>query len=116
MTLQHLALESDWQDAQVTGSYPVSTLGRQVVEVGYLHCSGSAEQLAAVLERFYEDVTESLLVLTLDEEALADHGLVVRYEPPVPGAPVEEGTELFPHVYGGDLPVACVGDVSPLRR
>ncbi|WP_435201052.1 DUF952 domain-containing protein [Janibacter sp. GS2] len=116
MSLQHIALESDWQDAQITGSYPVSTRDHQIVEVGFMHCSGSAEQLAAVLERFYADVTEPLLVLTLDEQALADHGLVVRHEPPVPGAPVEEGTELFPHVYGGELPVACVGDVFPLRR
>lgn len=116
MALQHIALESDWQDAQVTGSYPVSTRGQQIIEVGFMHCSGSVEQLAGVLERFYSDVTEPLLVLTLDEQALADHGLVVRHEPSVPGAPVEEGTELFPHVYGGDLPVACVGDASHLRR
>lgn len=116
MTLQHIALESDWHAAQESGTYPVSTRGARIADVGFMHCSGSAEQLAGVLERFYSDATEPLLVLTLDEQALADHGLSVRYEPPVPDAPVAAGTELFPHVYGGDLPVACVGDVSPLRR
>jgi len=81
-----------------------------------MHCSGSPAQLEGVLGRFYADVTEPLLVLTLDESALTGHGLVVRWEPPVPGAPVEAGAELFPHVYGGDLPIACAGDVAPLHR
>ena len=107
MTLQHIALESDWQAAQASGSYPVSTLGLTIAEVGFMHCSGSPEQLAGVLERFYADVTERLLVLTLDEQALAAHGLDVRWEPPAPGA-----VELFPHVYGGDVPVDCVSRVD----
>lgn len=116
MTLQHIALESDWQSAQTTGAYPVSTLGRTIAEEGFMHCSGSPEQLDGVLRRFYSDVTERLLVLTLDEQALAGHGLTVRHEPPVPGTPVDPGVELFPHVYGGELPVACVSQVDPLER
>lgn len=109
MTLEHIAFESDWREALATRAYPVSTRGQRIAEVGFMHCS-SPEQTAGVLERFYSDVTDQLLVLTLDEEALAEHGLEVRHEPPGPGS-----TELFPHVYGGDLPVACVADVSPLR-
>ncbi len=116
MTLQHIALESDWQAAQATGSYPVSTLGRSIAEVGFMHCSGSAAQLEGVVGRFYSDVTEPLLVLTLDEDALAAHGLEVRHEPPVPGMPVDADTELFPHVYGGGVPVACVVRAEPLER
>lgn len=111
MTLQHIALESDWQAAQESGTYPVSTLRRSIAEEGFMHCSGSAEQLEGVLRRFYGGVTEPLLVLTLDEECLADRGLDVRYEPAVLG-----GDELFPHVYGGDLPVGCVSRVEPLER
>ncbi len=110
MTLQHVAFESDWQAAQATGTYPVSTRGRIVAEEGFIHCSGSAEQLEGVLGRFYADVTEPLLLLTIDEGSLERHGLDVRYEPAVLG-----GDELFPHVYGGELPVACVSEVSPLR-
>lgn len=110
MTLQHIALESDWQVAQATGSYPVSTIGRTIAQEGFMHCSGSPEQLEGVLVRFYADVTEPLLLLTIDEASLAGHGLDVRYEPAVVG-----GDELFPHVYGGDLPVGCVSRVDPLR-
>lgn len=116
MTLQHIALESDWQAAQATGSYPVSTLGQSIAEVGFMHCSGSAAQLEGVVGRFYSDVTEPLIVLTLDEAALVEHGLEVRHEPPVPGMPVDADTELFPHVYGGDVPVACVVRAEPLER
>jgi len=115
MSLQHIALESDWQAAQGPGTYPISTRGQRISDVGFMHCSGSAEQLDGVLRRFYSDVTEPLLVLTLDEQALTEHGLVVRFEPPVPGTPVTEGAELFPHVYGGSLPVGCVSRVDPLR-
>ena len=109
MTLQHIALESDWQAAQATGAYPVSTLGATIAEVGFMHCS-TPEQTEGVLGRFYSGVTEPLLLLTLDEDALAEHGIEVRWEPPAPGA------ELFPHVYGGDLPVECVQTVEPLER
>ncbi|WEV77175.1 DUF952 domain-containing protein [Janibacter cremeus] len=109
MTLQHIALESDWQAAQAEGSYPISTRGQRIADVGFMHCS-TPEQTAGVRERFYSDVTEPLLLLTLDESALAAHGLEVRREPPAPGV-----AELFPHVYGGDLPVACVAAVSVLR-
>ncbi|WP_068265313.1 DUF952 domain-containing protein [Janibacter limosus] len=111
MTLQHIALESDWQAAQAAGTYPISTRGRLIAEEGFMHCSGSEQQRDAVAGRFYADVTEPLLVLTLDEQALATHGLDVRYEPAVVG-----GDELFPHVYGGDLPVGCVSQVDPLER
>lgn len=116
MTLQHIALESDWQAARARGSYPVSTLGQLIDDVGFMHCSGSAEQLEGVLRRFYADVTEPLLLLTLDEASLAEYGLLVRLEPPVPGASVTAQTELFPHLYGGDLPLGCVRRVDPLVR
>lgn len=116
MTLHHIALESDWQAAQGIGAYQVSTRGQVIADVGFMHCSGSAAQLEGVLGRFYSDVTEPLLVLTIDEAALAGRGLEVRHEPPVPDGPVGPGTELFPHVYGGNLPVACVSRVEPLER
>lgn len=107
MTLQHIALASDWRAAQESGNYPVSTQGRLIADVGFMHCS-TPGQTASVLERFYSDVTEPLLLLTLDETALPAHGLEVRWEPPTPGV-----AELFPHVYGGELPVDCVSQVDP---
>lgn len=107
MSLQHLALQSDWDAARESGTYTVSTRGRTIAEVGFMHCS-MPEQTGGVLERYYSDITEPLLLLTLDEAALADHGLEVRFEPPAPGV-----SELFPHVYGGDLPIGCVARVEP---
>lgn len=108
MTLQHIATESDWHAAQDAGTYPVSTRGQLIADVGFMHCS-TPEQTAGVLQRFYADVVEPLLLLTLDEAALADHGLEIRWEPPAPGV-IEE----FPHIYGGNLPVACVAGVERL--
>lgn len=116
MTLQHIAFARDWEQAQERGSYPWSTRGQRIADVGFMHCSGSADQLAGVLARFYADVTEPLLVLTLDRDALAQRGFEVRLEPPVPGRSVEEAGELFPHVHGGDLPVECVVRADPLTR
>jgi uncharacterized protein (DUF952 family) len=43
-------------------------------------------------------------------DRLGAHGLSVRRERPVPGA------DLFPHVYGGDLPVGVVVSVERLVR
>lgn len=111
MTLQHIAFASDWEAAQESGTYPVSTRGMSIADVGFMHCSGSDEQRDGVLGRFYSDVTEPLLLLTLDEEVLAEHGLDVRYEPADLG-----GDELFPHVYGADLPIQCVTRAEPLQR
>jgi hypothetical protein len=58
-------------------------------------------------------VTEPLVLLTLDEPALAAAGLRVVREP---GDPSDSDSERFPHVYGGPLPVAAVSRVEPLVR
>lgn len=108
MTLLHLALARDWDAACRRGSYGMSTLGRTIEQEGFLHACEDAQQLAGVAERFYGDVVEPLVVLHIDEGALAGHGLTVRREPPADGVP-----ELFPHVYGGDLPVDVVREAHP---
>jgi len=98
----HLAFEADWEAAQVTGEYRVSTRGRTLEEEGFIHLA-SASQLAGVARRFYANVAEPLVVLSVDLLELADE---VRLEVP-PGA-----SEAFPHLYG-PLPVAAVADVRP---
>lgn len=109
--IYHLALERDWQQAQTRGSYPVSTLGVRIADEGFLHACEDDAQVAGVAERFYAEVTEPLVLLHLDEGRLAGLGRTVRREPPADGVP-----ELFPHVYGGDLPVAAVAAVTPFVR
>ena len=88
--IYHLALVSDWEQAQVLGEYAVSTLGRTLAEEGFIHAS-RADQWAGVRARFYADVSEPLVLLEIDPSLLrAD----VREEH-VPGT-----DETFPHVYG----------------
>lgn len=113
MVIQHIAFMQDWQRAQQTGTYDRSTRGAPITEVGFLHASEGPEQVGAVLARFYADVSEPLVLLTLDESALAAAGLHVVREP---GDPADPDSERFPHVYGGSLPVVAVSRVEPLVR
>jgi uncharacterized protein (DUF952 family) len=86
----HLALASDWEEAQAPGVYAVSTLGRTLDEEGFIHAS-RADQWAGVRERFYTEVSEPLVLLTIDRSRLLAE---VRDEV-VPGL-----DETFPHIYG----------------
>ena len=103
-TIFHLALTSDWAQAQETGEYTISTRGRTLAEEGFIHAS-RGDQWPGVRERFYADVTEPLLLLQIDTDKL---GVPLVEEPAVPG-----GTETFPHIYG-PLPVAAVVKAIPL--
>jgi glutathione S-transferase len=49
----HIARASDWEDAQATGEYRVSTLGRTLEEEGFIHCSSDGVQGATVLHNYY---------------------------------------------------------------
>lgn len=113
MTIWHLALESDWRGAQHTGSYGVSTRGASIDEVGFLHGSADRTQADDVARRFYADVTEPLVLLEIDDAALPAYGLSVRREPADPSLPGPAETTLFPHVYGGPLPVGAVVAATP---
>jgi glutathione S-transferase len=105
--LFHVALATDWEAAQASGDYRVSTLGRSLEEEGFLHASYS-HQWRGVLAAYYADVEDPLVLLEVDPDRL-DVPVVV--EPP-PGA--RPDPEEFPHVYG-PLPVAAVVAVTPLR-
>ena len=93
--LFHLALAQDWQDAQASGSYRISTRGMTLEQVGFIHCSWR-EQVAATYQRFYADAGDVLL-LEINPEAL---------NAPLRADAIPSG-ELFPHLYG-PLPVGAV--------
>ena len=97
----HLTERPLWEAARETGTYEMSTRGRTLEEVGFIH--GSARhQLPRVAEMLYGAGTPAageLVVLVIDSERLT---VPVRHEPPVPGA-----DETFPHIYG-PLPVDAV--------
>ena len=99
----HIALESDWVAAEGSGRYAVSTLGRSLADEGFIHASHD-HQVDGVLTRYYSEVTEPLVVLTIDPGLL---GCEVREEAP-PGS-----DEAFPHIYG-PVPVGAVVEVRPL--
>ena len=100
----HVATATDWEAALASGSYTTSTRGRTLAEEGFLHAS-RADQWRSVLERYYADVGEPLVLLVIDTE---------RLEVPVVEEGVPGGDDTFPHVYGALDPAAVVR-VVPLQ-
>ncbi|MEV7191980.1 DUF952 domain-containing protein [Streptomyces sp. NPDC093510] len=102
--LLHITERALWDAARKTGTYEMSTRGKTLSEVGFIHCS-LPEQLRGVAEFLYGgyEGPDELVVLAVDSERLA---VPVRFEAPKPG-----GVE-FPHIYG-PLPVDAVAEVSP---
>lgn len=97
----HLALASDWDAGQAAGEYRVSTLGRTLEQEGFIHACSDPAQLRQVARRFFRDVTDPLVLLTVDPA-----GLDVRLEIPA------DSTEPFPHIHG-PLPITSVVSAVP---
>jgi uncharacterized protein (DUF952 family) len=100
----HLTERALWDEARAVGSYEMSTRGRTLGDVGFIHCS-LRHQLPGVAALLYgaEPDRTDLVVLVIEVARL---DVPVRYEPPVPGG------EEFPHVYG-PLRVDAVVGVEP---
>lgn len=100
----HLALRRDWDAARASGSYPWSTRGLTLDDVGYVHCSFE-HQWRGVRDRFYADLSDDeLILLVVDETRLSSPVVVERLD----GAPDD-----FPHVYG-PLEIGAVIDTRPV--
>ena len=102
MRIFHLALASDWQEAQRSGAYTTSTLGRSLAEEGFIHAS-RADQWQAVQARFYAGVTDPLVLLVIDTD---------RLDAPVIEEVPAGADESFPHIYGVLDPAAVVQVVA----
>lgn len=98
MRIFHLALADTWAEARRAGTYRTSTLGRDLDEVGFIHCA-HADQVAGVHERFYAQVAAPLVLLTIETDLLS----VPWQLEDVPGH-----DRPFPHVYGPIDPAAVV--------
>ena len=85
----HITDTVTWQQSQLQGQHTESTRGVDLEEEGYIHCS-TEEQWKGVLERFYADATD-LILLYVDEQRLTSP---LVYEQ-LPGVP-----DTFPHIYG----------------
>ncbi|HET6871019.1 MAG TPA: DUF952 domain-containing protein [Solirubrobacteraceae bacterium] len=95
--LFHIARITDWEQAQRDGIYRVSSLGKLLDDVGFIHLS-FAHQVKHVADALYRGMTD-LVLLELDPERLV--------------APVVIES-LFPHLYG-EIDVRAVELVSPYR-
>jgi uncharacterized protein (DUF952 family) len=96
----HIAEKDAWEAAQGAGEYCISTRGKTLSEVGFIHCS-HRDQVEGVAKAAYGGAGP-LVLLTIDP------GLVT--------AAIKEesagGTETFPHIYG-PLPLGAVVAVTP---
>ena len=104
--IYHAALPVDWETAQRTGMYTVSTRGRTLDEEGFIHASYEW-QVEGVVNRFYSDVDE-LVLLVIDRDGLD----VPVIDESRTGDPTDER---FPHVYG-PLPVGAIREVRLWKR
>ena len=84
MLIYHIVLPKVWEEFKDEAFYEAESLGTE----GFIHCS-FAGQLDAVLDRYYRDVGD-VLVLTLETEKLTSR---LVNEP-------STNDELYPHIYG----------------
>ena len=103
MRIFHIATMADWEQARASGSYATSTRDRSLEDVGFIHAA-HRPQVHGVWQRYYKDVREPLVLLTVDTDRLE-----------VPVRDEQVGEEVFPHIYGPLSPMAVVG-VQPLTR
>jgi uncharacterized protein (DUF952 family) len=101
LRIAHVALPVDWERAEANGSYDVSTRGVSLAEADFVHAA-TASQLPGVLNTFYADVPDVVL-LVLDVGRLEHEGAAVVWEH------VDGADQPFPHVYGV-VPVVAVVD------
>ncbi|MEO5723085.1 MAG: DUF952 domain-containing protein [Ilumatobacteraceae bacterium] len=115
----HITDAGRWAQSCVDGAHTSSTLGVELHEQGFIHCSTTA-QVAGVLGRFYRGVP-NLVLLHIDESRLT---APLRFEPangPVTGSdedptgdPTSRPAGQFPHVYG-PIDLAAVVAVEPIE-
>jgi glutathione S-transferase len=99
--LYHLALASEWEEAQQLGSYRRSTRGLDLEKVGFIHASFE-HQLAATHTRFFADAPD-LVRLEIDPS---------RLTVPLALESAPDSSELFPHIHG-PLALKAVVAVKP---
>lgn len=102
-TFLHLTTKRAWEDALKVGSYSLSTKGKTLQEVGFIHGS-FADQVEEVAGFVFAGSTEELVVLHLNLDKLASNGIEVRIEEASNG-------KSYPHIYGV-IPCKLVDRVS----
>lgn len=103
MQIFHIATAADWAEAQRTGVYTTSTLGRTLEEEGFLHAS-RRDQVQPTFRRHYTGVREPLVLLTIETDRLAS-----------PWREDNVGDATYPHIHGPLHPDEVIR-VQPLNR
>ena len=96
MHIFHIATVAEWTEATARGAYTTSTRGRTLEQEGFLHAS-RPDQVEGVRSRYYADVEEPLLLLTIDTDLLT-----------APWRQDPVGDDTYPHIYGPLNPDAVV--------
>jgi uncharacterized protein (DUF952 family) len=99
----HLTTKQAWEDALTVGIYSLSTKGKTLEEVGFIHGS-FADQVEEVAGFVFAGSTEELVVLHLNIDTLESQGISVRVEEASNG-------KLYPHIYRA-IPCTLVDAVS----
>jgi uncharacterized protein (DUF952 family) len=99
----HLTTKQAWEDALKVGNYSLSTKGKTLEEVGFIHGS-FAHQVDEVAGFVFGGSTEDLVLLYLDMDKMASNGIEVRVEEASNG-------KSYPHIYGV-IPCELVDEVS----
>jgi uncharacterized protein (DUF952 family) len=84
MLIYHIVLPEIWETFKDKRSYEAGSLKTE----NFIHCSFAA-QLEGVLQRYYKDA-EEVLILTIDTEKLSSK---LVNEP-------STNNEIYPHIYG----------------
>ena len=104
MEILHLAHLADWERALRAGRYRISTRGRTLDEVGFIHAA-LRDQVAGVAEAIYADDDAELCVLVMDDARIRDADVRMVFEDGGDGT-------LYPHIYGPIDP-SWVTEVRP---
>ena len=99
----HLTTKQAWEDALNVGTYSLSTKGKTLEEIGFIHGS-FADQVEEVAGFVFAGSTEDLVLLQLNIDKLESHGISVRVEEARNG-------KSYPHIYGA-IPCELVDRVS----
>jgi uncharacterized protein (DUF952 family) len=99
----HLTTRQAWEDALKVGTYSLSTKGKTLEEVGFIHGS-FIDQVEEVAGFVFAGSSEDLVLLHLDVDKLVSNGIEVRVEEARNG-------KSYPHIYGA-IPCELVDEVS----
>jgi uncharacterized protein (DUF952 family) len=88
-----------WREAEAAGNFAGGAVDRQD---GYIHLS-AVDQVQETAARHFAG-QDDLVLVAVDGDRL---GAALRWE-------VSRGGALFPHLYGGPMPLAAVEWVKPL--